>query len=127
MPVAWAKPSCSDLPASSFQMCARIRKVLTEPSSSMTLSEPRATTGSFVLADLIALRQIGIKVILARKYRAACDRGVDANPNLTAISKRAREHGNTPDTPSRLNRPAGWAAPHKRSLILEDLTGSPPE
>ncbi len=46
MPVAWARPSCSDLPASSSR-CARVTPMLlTVPSSSMTASLPCLTTGS---------------------------------------------------------------------------------
>jgi hypothetical protein len=43
-----------------------------DPSTSMAIL-PNATIGRFVLADLIALGQIGIEIILAREHRARRD------------------------------------------------------
>ena len=97
MPLAFARPSCSDFPASSSR-CARVTPIVfTVPSSSRMVIAPLPTTGLLVLADLIALRQIGIEIILAREYRARRDLRIDGEPELDRHAQRlAVEHGQHP-------------------------------
>src|SRR5205823_3236201 len=46
---------------------------------------PALHNGLFVLADLIALRQVRIEVVLAREYRAPIDRRADGKPEPDCV------------------------------------------
>ena len=82
MPLAFARPSCSDLPASSSR-CARVTPtVLTSTVIEHDGERPFADDRLLVLADLIALRQIGIEIVLAREDRAARNRCADGESEL---------------------------------------------
>jgi hypothetical protein len=59
-------PSCSDLPASS-SMWTRVMP--TRVGRRATRSDRRRSRAALVLRDLIALRQVGIEVVLAREDR----------------------------------------------------------
>ncbi len=77
MPVMPAKSSCSDLPASSSR-CARVMRIVrVEPSSRRKLDMAGADDRALELADLIALRQVGIEVVLAIEDAACADVRVD--------------------------------------------------
>src|SRR5450759_2797396 len=50
--------------------------------------------GQFVLADLVALGQVGVKIILARENRATVNLGADREPEADrALDCAAIEHG----------------------------------
>ena len=69
-----AKSSCSDLPASSSR-CARVRRdALRRAVAEHDLDAAALHDRQLVLADLVALRQVGIEVVLAREDRARRDR-----------------------------------------------------
>jgi hypothetical protein len=60
---------------------------------------PNATIGCFVLADLVALGQVGIEVILAREHRARRDVASMARPKRTAMAGLFVDTGSTPGRP----------------------------
>src|ERR1700733_5590582 len=69
MPLAFARPSWSDFPASSSRRARHadsFHGAVVEQDGDRALADH----GLLVLADLIALRQVGIEVILACEYRA---------------------------------------------------------
>ena len=79
-----------------FQVRARDADALALPSSSIT-SSALGDDGQLVLADLVALGQIRIEVILAREHRAARDGGTDRQTELHRHAhRRLFNTGSTP-------------------------------
>ena len=80
MPLARPSPSCSDLPASSSRW-ARVTPIdLARAVLEQDLDVAVLDDRLLVLADLVALRQVRIEVILAREDRAARHAGADGEP-----------------------------------------------
>ena len=95
MPDAPGRPSCSDLPASSSR-CARVMptrflRAVIEHDVERALRDDR----QLVLADLVALRQVRIEVVLAREHRVRA-----------RSSRRSRGRTSRPCAPLRHSAPA---------------------
>jgi hypothetical protein len=126
MPVSPWKSSCSDLPASSSR-CARVMPTRAfDVPSARSISTCHADDRVLVLADLVALRQIGIEVVLAVEDRAA--RSARRSPDRTSppcaprLGVQHRQHAR--HSPGRPRRPAcsggaeaRWAI-RRRSCVL---------
>ena len=125
MPVLPWKSSCSDLPASSSRW-ARVRRTTfscaCRPGRPDSVMLPPTTTGSLVLADLVALGQVGVEVVLAREDRLRRDLAPTARPNwmarrpLRGSAPAARRAGR-----GRPRRPGCWARRRRRCSAGEDL------
>ena len=89
------KSSCSDLPASSSK-CARTKRTVlcsvSLPCSKKKDTSPPCTTGNFKLADLVALGQVGVEIIFARKDAALGDVRAQRQTQLNRTLDRAFVH-----------------------------------
>jgi hypothetical protein len=84
MPVRPWKSSCSDLPASSSRWARVVHGRLFLLADSNV--EPAALHDrQLELADLVALGQVGVEVVLAREHRARLMVAPTARPNLMAL------------------------------------------
>ena len=82
MPVASCRFSCSDLPASSSRWARVMPTTFPAAVRQAYLQAAGLDDGQFVLADLVALRQVRVEVILAREDRARRISAPMARPNL---------------------------------------------
>ena len=71
-----ARPSCSDLPASS-SMWTRVMPTRRAAPRAVELERPAGRERPIVLGDLVALRQVGIEVVLPREDRVGVDRAAE--------------------------------------------------
>jgi hypothetical protein len=72
--------SCSDLPASCSRCSRSMPTSMVSPSGTSTIDLALADDRLLVLADLVALRQVGIEIVLAVEHRALVDLRLEAEP-----------------------------------------------
>ena len=74
-----------DLPASCSRWMWSIRTLRATPGAEVDEHLARADDRVVELADLVALRQVGIEVVLAVEAREAVDRGLQPEPGADRL------------------------------------------